>query len=262
MDGDMIDQDLLARAAQLKAGSRPGNHQGRRRLAATVPLILALAGATAGCSGTAASVATPVATASPTGPAAASATASSAGAAAQGSPVRTRPAARAGSTTAGQAGSPSAGQAVPASGPATTSPAAGSAPTADTTYLAEGQNPRGTIVRAPGCASGCVLSGDATSILYNMTWSAWTATEAVGRGTENLEGCNPTCASGAQYRVAVTVTFSDPAKDCAAGHVRWLWTKATFTYPNGLPSALRGQNAPLNPWTFSALKDELASTCS
>jgi hypothetical protein len=107
-----------------------------------------------------------------------------------------------------------------------------------------------------------VLSGDATTVLYNMTWSAWGATEAVGHGTENLEGCNPTCASGAQYRVAVTVTFSDPAKDCAAGQVRWLWTKATFAYPNGLPTALRGQNAPLNPWTFTALKDQLASTCS
>jgi hypothetical protein len=238
----MINQDLLPRTALPKAGSRPG----KRRLAAA-PLILALAAATAGCSGTATSVATPGATASPSEPATTSSAASSAGAAAQGSAGQAGSASAQGS--AGQAGSTSAGQ-------------SGSAPTAGTTYLAEGQNANGTLVRAPGCAQGCALSGDATSVLYNMTWSAWNATEAVGHGTENLEGCNPTCASGAQYRVAVTVTFSDPVKDCKAGQVIWLWTKATFTYPNGLPSALRGQNAPLNPWTFSALKNALSSMCS
>jgi len=143
-------------------------------------------------------------------------------------------------------------------------------PTAADTYLAEGQNTAGVPLHAPACASGCALSGDATSILEHMTWSSWTGTGAVGTGMEHLEDCSPTCAGGGQYLVPVVVTFSHPVRDCAAqsgsgstvlGGTRWFWSEASFRYPQGLPKALQGANAPQNPWVFTALIAQAQQSC-
>jgi hypothetical protein len=58
------------------------------------------------------------------------------------------------------------------------------------------------------------------------------------------------------------VTLRDPEPDCTPqGSTLWIWTSASFTWPNGLPKALRGQSAPDNPWTFTALRGELATSC-
>ena len=49
----------------------------------------------------------------------------------------------------------------------------------------------------------------------------------------------------------VTVTFSQPVKAaCSPGSARLYWTRASFSWPDGLPAALSGQNAPLNPFTY------------
>jgi hypothetical protein len=125
-------------------------------------------------------------------------------------------------------------------------------------YLAEGQDVRGTITRAPACASGCPLSGDGTVVLYGMTWHEWTGIQAVGTGTEEIQGCVPNCAAGAQYKVPVTVTLAAPKKDCAtSGGTLYVWTRAAFRWPHGLPGGLRGRDAPYNPWTFTALEAQL-----
>lgn len=218
MDGVIIDQNLLARAALLAAAG----------CAASSPASTPAASAAPGSTRGPADSARPAGTTRPAAPAA----------------TRTAPAASA--TTAPVA---------PGSAP-------GSGATAATTYLAESQDIRGTIVRAPACAHGCPLSGDGTIILYDMTWTAWNGTQAVGRGTEAIESCVPTCAAGGQYQVAVTVTLRDPEPDCTPqGSTLWIWTSASFTWPNGLPKALRGQGAPDNPWTFTALRGELATSC-
>lgn len=143
-------------------------------------------------------------------------------------------------------------------------------PTAANTFIAESQNTAGTPLHRPACQHGCALSGDATAILEHMTWSTWTGTVAVGTGMENLEDCKPDCASGGQYLVPVVVTFSHPLKDCTAqygsgntalGGTRWFWTKASFSYPQGLPKALQASSAPTNPWVFVALIDQLHQSC-
>lgn len=100
-------------------------------------------------------------------------------------------------------------------------------------YPAESQDVRGTTAHAPGCQAGCPLSGDGTTVLWDMTWPTWTGSEAVGTGTEKIDGCDPDCAAGPEYTVKVTVTFSQPTRDCALGE--WFWTYATFTWPVGLP---------------------------
>ena len=163
------------------------------------------------------------------------------------------------------AGVPAFGASAGAS--ATSARTATAAHTGADTFIAEGQNIGGTALHEPACRSGCVLSGDATSILNTMTWRNWTATAATGAGTEKIEGCVPNCASGGQYRVPVVVTFSRPVKDCPARTgtartgTRWFWSKASFSYPRGLPKALRGARAPTNPWTFTSVIAQARESC-
>jgi hypothetical protein len=163
------------------------------------------------------------------------------------------------------AGVPAFGASAGAS--ATSARTATAAHTGADTFIAEGQNIGGTALHEPACRSGCVLSGDATSILDTMTWRSWTATAATGAGTENIEGCVPNCANGGQYRVPVVVTFSRPVKDCPARTgtartgTRWFWSKASFSYPRGLPKALRGARAPTNPWTFTSVIAQARESC-
>lgn len=212
----------------------------RALMPATAVLLAALA---AGCASSGSSVAAPPApTASATGPAAA-ASASAVASVAAGTPS---PAASASVSTAPV-------------GTASASPVA-TGPAGADVYLAESQDPNGTTVYEPGCHAGCPLSGDGTTVLWDMTWPTWNGDEAVGAGTEKIDGCNPDCAAGPEYSVAVTVTFTQPVKDCADGG-KWFWTHASFAWPQGLPTALQGDNAPLNPWDFTQLRTEATQTC-
>jgi hypothetical protein len=165
-----------------------------------------------------------------------------------------------GSVATGPVTGPSAPpSSVPATAPVT-APATG--PTANSTFLAQGQDINGTVLHAPLCSSGCVLSGDSTAILDKMTWNTWSAADAVGTGTYELDGCNPNCAAGPLYRVPAVVTLSNPVKACSSSGTRWFWTRATFRYPDGLPKALQGENAPQNPWVFSSVVTAAQQSCT
>jgi len=130
------------------------------------------------------------------------------------------------------------------------------------TYIAPGQSLSGGPLYQPRCAQGCQLSGDATAYLYTMTWSSWTIGSAVGSGTYKLDSCDPNCAAGTVYPVPVVATFSKPVKACSGNVTRWYWTRASFTFPKGLPKALRGASAPLNPWDFATLAQTAQESCS
>jgi hypothetical protein len=144
--------------------------------------------------------------------------------------------------------------------PASTAPATG--PTATTTFLAQGQDINGTVLHTPVCTSGCALSGDSTAFLDQMTWTSWSGSAAVGTGTYELNGCNPNCAAGPLYKVPAVVTLSNPVKACSSSGTRYFWTKATFRFPNGLPTALQGDNAPQNPWVFSPVVTAAQQSCA
>ena len=58
------------------------------------------------------------------------------------------------------------------------------------------------------------------------------------------------------------VTLSQPVKVCAPSRTRWVWSRASVTFPRGLPGALRGSNAPQNPWIFSSLIDAARQSCT
>jgi hypothetical protein len=95
-----------------------------------------------------------------------------------------------------------------------------------------------------------------------MTWSSWTISSAIGTGTYKLDSCDPNCAAGTVYPVPVVVTFSTPVKACSGNTTRWFWTRASFTFPKGLPKALQGASAPQNPWDFSTLAQAAQQSCS
>ena len=152
--------------------------------------------------------------------------------------------------------SSSASSAASSGSSAASTPAAG-------TFLAEGQDVNGTALYEPACAgSGCPLSGDGTTILYRMRWTTWSATEAVGTGTYKVDACQPSCAAGPVYPVPAMMTFSQPVKVCSSSGTRWFWSHVSFSFPGGLPKALQGQNAPQNPWTFTALMAAARESCS
>jgi hypothetical protein len=150
-----------------------------------------------------------------------------------------------------------------APGTAASSPGLAGAPTGASTFLAPAQSLNGTLLHEPACGgSGCALSGDSTAFLSQMKWTTWSGSEAVGTGTYKLDDCNPNCAAGQVYSLATVVTLSQPAKVCSASGTRWVWTHAFFIFLQGLPQPLTGQNAPQNPWTFSALVTAAQQTCS
>jgi len=152
----------------------------------------------------------------------------------------------------------------PGSAPASSAPATAPAtgPTANTTFLAQGQDINGTVLHLPVCATGCVLSGDSTAILAKMTWTTWSGTEAVGTGIYELDGCNPNCAAEPMYHVPAVVTLSNPVKACSSSGARYFWTRATFRFPDGLPKALQAENAPQNPWVFSSVVTAAQQSCA
>jgi hypothetical protein len=129
-------------------------------------------------------------------------------------------------------------------------------------YLAEGGVVSGTVLDAPACKAACVLSGDSTIALRDMAWPTWNSTVAVGTGTEQLDDCTPNCAEGTLHAVPVTVTLSRPVKVCVAGAGKWFWTRVTFTWPNGLPAAFSGANAPLNPFDYADITAQSAKSCA
>jgi hypothetical protein len=153
----------------------------------------------------------------------------------------------------------------PVIGPTTppSSPSAAVAPTGAGTFLAAAQSLNGGLLHKPACDGfGCALSGDSTAFLFHMTWPTWSGSVAVGTGTYKLDDCNPNCAGGHVYSVATMVTLSQPVKVCSSSGTRWVWTHAFFIFPQGLPEALRGPNAPQNPWTFSGLITAAQQTCA
>ena len=157
--------------------------------------------------------------------------------------------------------SSAASSATTTAGPVSGTSTAG--PTGASTFLAPGQSLSGTLLHEPACGGfGCALSGDSTAFLSTMTWTSWSGTQAVGTGRYKLDDCNPDCAGGHVYSVAIVVTLSQPVKVCSSADPRWVWTHASFTFPDGLPKALQGQNAPQNPWTFSPLIAAARQTCA
>jgi hypothetical protein len=150
----------------------------------------------------------------------------------------------------------------PQAPPPSTAAAASTTPAAArVVYLAEGGSVGGTVLHAPACQAGCLLSGDGTTSLWDMTWATWNSTVATGSGTEKLDDCTPNCAAGTLHSVRVEVTLSRPVMVCVAGTGKWFWTRVSFAWPDGLPAAFSGGDAPLNPFDYADITAQSAKSC-
>jgi len=161
--------------------------------------------------------------------------------------------------TAGCASASPAASVAPA---AHAQPAGAASAAGPVVYLAEGGSVTGTALRAPACRAGCELSGDSTAALWDMTWTAWGSAEAAGTGTEKLDDCTPNCAAGTLHAVAVRVVLGKPVMVCVSGAARWFWSRVSFDWPDGLPAAFSGANAPLNPFDYPDITAQSAKSCS
>jgi hypothetical protein len=153
------------------------------------------------------------------------------------------------------------GAALSSAGAAASTASASPSAAPRTVYLAEGGSVGGTILHDPACTAGCVLSGDGTIALWDMTWPTWGSAVANGTGTEKLDDCNPNCAAGTLHAVRVAVTLSRPVVVCVAGTGKWFWTRVSFTWPDGLPATFSGDNAPLNPFDYADITSQSAKSC-
>lgn len=52
------------------------------------------------------------------------------------------------------------------------------------------------------------------------------------------------------------MTFTKPVRACVASVGHWYWTRASFAWPDGLPAALKGANAPTNPVTHAEIASQ------
>ncbi|MBB3751730.1 hypothetical protein FHT44_004225 [Mycolicibacterium sp. BK634] len=80
-----------------------------------------------------------------------------------------------------------------------------------------------------------VYGCDSTSIMEDMTWSAWGADGARGTGTDNAVACQPNCAQGPHlYNPIVVHAWNPvPAKGCPDDAA--FFTDFTVAYPAGVP---------------------------
>src|SRR5690242_8119938 len=81
-------------------------------------------------------------------------------------------------------------------------------------------------------------SGDATNVVTKIAWSSWTATEASGQGTSDIDSCNPNCAQAPPSLVPTTVTLSAPVN---GRFTKMTETRngstSTYTYPDNWPQS-------------------------
>ena len=60
---------------------------------------------------------------------------------------------------------------------------------------------------------------DAGQILNEITWSSWTAKEAIGAGTSTTNDCEPTCVEGKDVISAVEIKLAKPVTSTSGKRV-------------------------------------------
>ena len=115
------------------------------------------------------------------------------------------------------------------------------APAASPTASASPAPPAASVIPTGGTSVRAIPS-DRTSI------SAW-ASDAPASGHVYL----------AESQDPRGTTAREPR--CGAGGT-YFWTHASFDWPAGLPAALSGGDAPVNPWDFSQLRAQATASCA
>jgi hypothetical protein len=80
-----------------------------------------------------------------------------------------------------------------------------------------------------------IACGDGSDYLTKLSWSSWSATQASGKGTDEVNLCDPDCVSGHFKSYAVTVALSQPTSCHKRKHKVFNLLKLTYTgsHPKG-----------------------------
>jgi hypothetical protein len=87
-----------------------------------------------------------------------------------------------------------------------------------------------------------VACADGSAVLTHLTWSTWTASQAAGHGTLELNNCTPSCAGGTFSPYAATVTLTEPMASRSQGEV---FALLTVTAHDGKDGARRVTRVPV-----------------
>jgi serine/threonine protein kinase len=80
------------------------------------------------------------------------------------------------------------------------------------------------------------FSGDSTNVVTKISWTSWSATEASGSGTSDIDSCNPNCAQAPPSLVPTTITLSAPVDGKFTKMVEARnGSSVSFTYPGNWP---------------------------
>jgi serine/threonine protein kinase len=145
-------------------------------------------------------------------------------------------------TQPGQIITSSAASTAPASIPVSTVPVSTPASTPQSTPVSTPvSSPAQLPVLTAGSYTGMKpteidFSGDSGNIVTKISWSSWTATEASGTGTSDIDSCNPNCAQAPPSLVPATITLSAPVDGKFTKMIETRnGSSATYAYPGTWP---------------------------
>ena len=89
---------------------------------------------------------------------------------------------------------------------------------------------------------------DAGQILNEISWSSWTATEALGTGTSTANDCEPSCAEGNDVVSAVEIKLFQPITSESGKRV---FSQIEIQYDKVQPSGVMDEVLDLPTNTFN-----------
>jgi hypothetical protein len=78
-----------------------------------------------------------------------------------------------------------------------------------------------------------ISCGDASNYVAKLRWSSWTLTRASGTGRDEVNSCQPNCASGHEKAIAAKVMLSDPRRCHGRLHRDFNRMKLSFVGEHG-----------------------------
>jgi hypothetical protein len=75
------------------------------------------------------------------------------------------------------------------------------------------------------------LAGDGSAYVRAVSWSSWTSSSALGRGSYGQDDCSPDCATGRFHYAPTLIVLSQPRMKCGFR----VFTHGVFQFPDGPP---------------------------
>lgn len=106
--------------------------------------------------------------------------------------------------------------------------------------------PQGGVATRAYRPSVVAISGDASYYVSHVRWSSYNGAQALGRGTSNVDNCDPDCARGHVYHESVVVRLTRPHRTCGV----WYYGTIHLFWPGRKPPGKgRHDTVAIGPFT-------------